>query len=214
MRWTKHFGLAMAIVSMMNISVVPTFAKTYESDAIVEKKTSKKPTLNVSQSRIDTIENKPVDLSNYVSTDKDATISYKGDVDYSKMGTYSVKVTATNKNGSTSSTLSVQVNHDDFYDKVAQAAKDQVGVSQDCTMLVTNALAAGGIQFHGAPEDYLTLGPTTDQPVPGDICVYQGHVALYIGDGQAVHGGYAGNQTVISSVECTNAFIAYVHVSH
>ena len=53
----------------------------------------------------------------------------------------------------------------------------------------------------------------TNNPVPGDICVYQGHVALYIGNGQAVHGGWFGCQTTIYSVECNQPFIGYVHVN-
>ena len=100
-----------------------------------------------------------------------------------------------------------------FYQKISDAALAQVGVNQDCTMLVTNSLAAVGINFHGAPIEYLNLGTLTNNPVPGDICVYQGHVALYIGNGQAVHGGWLGHQTVVSTVECTNAFIGYVHVN-
>ena len=79
-------------------------------------------------------------------------------------------------------------------------------------MLVTNALAAVGINFHGSPEQYLSLGRITSSPVAGDIIVYSGHVAIYLGNGQAVHGGWYGNQTVIESVSCGNALIAYVHV--
>ena len=101
----------------------------------------------------------------------------------------------------------------DFYQRIADAALAQIGVYQDCTMLVTNSLAAVGINFHGAPAAYLSLGPLTNNPVPGDICVYQGHVALYIGNGQAVHGGWYGNQTTIYSVECNQPFIGYVHVN-
>ena len=100
-----------------------------------------------------------------------------------------------------------------FYQRIADAALAQIGVYQDCTMLVTNSLAAVGINFHGAPAAYLSLGPLTNNPVPGDICVYQGHVALYIGNGQAVHGGWFGNQTTIYSVECNQPFIGYVHVN-
>ena len=95
---------------------------------------------------------------------------------------------------------------------IAAAAIAQVGVSQDCTMLVTNSLRAVGISFHGWPEEYLSLGTLTSTPVPGDICVYSGHVAIYIGNGQAVHGGWDGYTTVITSVSCSNAFIGYVHV--
>lgn len=97
------------------------------------------------------------------------------------------------------------------YERIAQAALAQLGVAQDCTMLVTNSLAAVGINFHGWPEEYLSLGPLTDTPVPGDICVYSGHVAIYIGNGQAVHGGWNGGTTAIFSVQCSAPFIGYVH---
>ena len=95
---------------------------------------------------------------------------------------------------------------------IAAAARAQVGASQDCTMLVTNALAAVGINFHGSPEQYLSLGRITSSPVAGDIIVYSGHVAIYIGNGQAVHGGWNGSQTVVTSVSCDKALIGYVHV--
>lgn len=97
------------------------------------------------------------------------------------------------------------------YDKIAQAALAQLGVHQDCTRLVTNSLAAAGIHHHGAPASYLSLGPLTDNPVPGDIIVYQGHVAIYIGNGQAVHGGWNGYTTEIFSVECSTPLIGFVH---
>ena len=96
---------------------------------------------------------------------------------------------------------------------IAAAALNQVGASQDCTMLVTNALAAVGINFHGSPEQYLSLGRITSSPVAGDIIVYSGHVAIYLGNGQAVHGGWLGNQTVLTSVACGQPFIGYVHVN-
>lgn len=97
------------------------------------------------------------------------------------------------------------------YDKIAQAALAQLGRYQDCTMLVTNSLAAVGINFHSGPTGYLSLGPATNNPVPGDIIVYSGHVAIYIGNGQAVHGGWLGSNTVIASVSCGQPLIAYVH---
>ena len=95
---------------------------------------------------------------------------------------------------------------------IAAAALAQVGTTQDCTMLVTNALRAVGINFHGWPENYLSLGTITSSPVAGDIIVYSGHVAIYIGNGQAVHGGWNGSQTVVASVSCDKALIGYVHV--
>ena len=95
---------------------------------------------------------------------------------------------------------------------IASAALAQVGVNQDCTMLVTNSLASVGINFHGWPSDYASLGSWTSSPVAGDIIIYSGHVAIYIGNGQAVHGGWLGYQTVVSSVNCGNALIGYIHV--
>ena len=38
------------------------------------------------------------------------------------------------------------------------------------------------------------------------------YVAIYIGNGQAVHGGWYGSQTVVASVSCDKALIGYVHV--
>ena len=98
-----------------------------------------------------------------------------------------------------------------MYNLIAEAALAQVGVNQDCTMLVTNSLKAVGINFHGAPERYLSLGELTNDPVPGDIIVYSGHVAIYIGNGQAVHGGWNGYTTAVFSVECSAPLIGYVH---
>ena len=88
---------------------------------------------------------------------------------------------------------------------IAEAALAQVGTAQDCTMLVTNALAANGIYYHGWPAGYLSLGTVTDDPQPGDLIYYadggmgMAHIAVYIGNGQAVHGGYNGSETVVAS---------------
>ncbi|MEY8380859.1 NlpC/P60 family protein [Ileibacterium valens] len=122
-----------------------------------------------------------------------------------------VMLTNSSKNGYDYGQDGVGTPNKSAYQKIADAALAQVGVMQDCTMLVTNSLRAVGINFHGWPEEYLSLGPTTNNPVPGDIIVYSGHVAIYIGDGKAVHGGFMGNQTKIWTVECTNPFIAFVH---
>ena len=92
---------------------------------------------------------------------------------------------------------------------IAAAAYAQLGVSQDCTMLVTNALAAAGISFHDWPAGYLSLGSTVgaSQAVPGDLIYYadggmgMAHIAVYIGNGQAIHGGFNGNSTVVAPAE-------------
>lgn len=95
---------------------------------------------------------------------------------------------------------------------IVAAAYAQLGRTQDCTALVSNSLAAVGINFHGWPEDYLSLGTLTSNPVPGDIVVYSGHVAIFVGGGQAIHGGWLGNQTVVGPVNCGNGLIGYVHI--
>ncbi|MDQ0733594.1 NlpC/P60 family protein [Arthrobacter agilis] len=92
---------------------------------------------------------------------------------------------------------------------IAAAAKGQLGVTQDCTRLVSNSLAAAGINFHGWPAGYLSLGRTVSagEAVPGDLIYYadggmgMAHIAVYIGGGQAVHGGFNGNSTVIAPAE-------------
>jgi peptidoglycan DL-endopeptidase CwlO len=90
---------------------------------------------------------------------------------------------------------------------ILSAAYAQLGVMQDCTMLVTNSLAAVGINFHDWPAGYLSLGRTVSaaEAQPGDLIYYadggagMAHIAVYAGNGQAVHGGYNGNQTVVFS---------------
>lgn len=92
---------------------------------------------------------------------------------------------------------------------IAAAAKGQLGVMQDCTRLVSNSLAAAGINFHGWPAGYLSLGRTVSagEAIPGDLIYYAdggmglAHIAVYIGGGQAVHGGFNGNTTVIAPAE-------------
>jgi cell wall-associated NlpC family hydrolase len=88
---------------------------------------------------------------------------------------------------------------------IAAAAYAQIGISQDCTALVSNALAAAGINFHGWPNDYAKLGTPVATPAPGDILIYQDagagvpHVAIYVGNGQAIHGGFNGSTILFSA---------------
>jgi len=91
---------------------------------------------------------------------------------------------------------------------IAAAAYAQLGVSQDCTALATNALAAVGIHYHGWPAGYLSLGRTVSaaEARPGDLAYYQNggmgmaHIAVYVGNGMAVHGGWNGGTTALYSV--------------
>lgn len=86
---------------------------------------------------------------------------------------------------------------------ILAAARGQLGWAQDCTMLVTNALRAVGINFHDWPIGYLSLGyeVSIDQAQPGDLIYYDNagagvpHIAVYAGNGRAIHGGWNGNQT-------------------
>lgn len=149
--------------------------------------------------------------------DKDGVIDFtvEDSTNYQKEGTYSATICAIDERGNEADKkVTIKVKDEEFYQKIADAALAQIGVNQDCTMLVTNSLAAVGINFHGAPYEYSCLGEWTNNPVPGDICIYDGHVALYIGNGQAVHGGWLGYTTIVSTVECTNTFIGYIHVNH
>lgn len=97
---------------------------------------------------------------------------------------------------------------------IASAALAQVGRSQDCTMLVTNSLAAVGIYYHGWPSGYLSLGTIIpySQAMPGDIVVYNGHVAVYIGNGMCVHGGWNGWTTVVYSIYCNSGAFTIVRI--
>jgi cell wall-associated NlpC family hydrolase len=89
-----------------------------------------------------------------------------------------------------------------------------IGQNMSCTALVTAALAARGINFSGWPEDYAHVPGgqvVTDGSLqPGDILIYAytggynggahyDHVALYVGNGQAIHGGYNGYTVALAS---------------
>ena len=87
---------------------------------------------------------------------------------------------------------------------ILSAAEGQIGVNQDCTALVSNALAAVGINHHGWPASYKSLGtPVSAAEAQAGAHAYYAdggagvaHVAIYAGNGQAIHGGWNGNQTV------------------
>ncbi|BCW73556.1 hypothetical protein NicSoilB8_46000 (plasmid) [Arthrobacter sp. NicSoilB8] len=91
---------------------------------------------------------------------------------------------------------------------IAAAAYAQLGVFQDCTALATHALAAAGINFHGLPAGYPSLGHAVSaaEARPGDLTYYRNgglgmaHIAVYVGNDVAVHGGWNGHTTVLYSV--------------
>lgn len=73
--------------------------------------------------------------------------------------------------------------------------------------MTSRALASVGVSWYDWPIGALGLGyqVSAADALPGDILYYVNggggvaHVAVYAGNGQAVHGGYNGNQTVETS---------------
>lgn len=73
------------------------------------------------------------------------------------------------------------------------AAMAQIGIREDCTAMVENALRALGYEVGDlGPMQFVQYGVQVDpsQIQPGDIMMRSGHVAIYAGDGMAVHGGF------------------------
>ena len=111
-------------------------------------------------------QNEAFDINRYVSLNEEGTVTVTKNVDTTNTGTFITTIKAKDIAGNVSE-KDVTVNVEkDFYQRIADAALAQIGVYQDCTMLVTNSLAAVGINFHGAPAAYLSLGPLTNNPVP------------------------------------------------
>ena len=132
-----------------------------------------------------------------------------------KAGTYKFTITAKDSSGNTSSKdFTVKVNKKKtYYGKdantsgykgasyIVNAAYAQLGEKQDCTRLVSDSLAAAGIYFHGWPIEYFALGYeiSASQAKPGDLIYYanggggRAHIAVYVGNGMSIHGGWHGN---------------------
>ena len=93
-------------------------------------------------------------------------------------------------------------------DRISSSAQELVGVTDGlwCTQVVQQALANAGVSdaYQLWPDQYQGVyGYYTDSPLAGDLIYYNNggrgvdHIAVYIGNGQAVHGNYNG-KTVIS----------------
>lgn len=125
------------------------------------------------QDRYDILQGDDFDLSKEIKVSdetEDVSVDVQGTIDTTTAGSYTATIIATDDAGNQAS-RKVQVVVDkkedpNFYQKIADAALAQIGVHQDCTMLVTNSLKAVGINFHGAPSAYLSLGDLTNNPVP------------------------------------------------
>ncbi len=94
-------------------------------------------------------------------------------------------------------------------DRISSSAQGLVGVTDGlwCTQVVQQALANAGVSdaYQLWPDQYQGVyGYYTDSPQAGDLIYYNNggrgvdHIAVYIGNGQAVHGNYNG-KTVIAN---------------
>ena len=99
--------------------------------------------------------------------------------------------------------------------RIAAEAQKLVGVTDGlwCTQVVQQALANAGVSdaYQLWPDQYAgQYGYYTNDPQVGDLLYYNNggrgvdHIAIYIGNGQAVHGNYEG-KTVIASAYLSTA---------
>jgi len=82
-------------------------------------------------------------------------------------------------------------------------ARAQIGVAQDCTALVQNVLRGLGLSVGNlGPMDFARFGVRVplSEARAGDLLLRPGHVAVYAGNGVAVHGGFSGS-TVETSID-------------
>ncbi|MDK1358660.1 LysM peptidoglycan-binding domain-containing protein [Arthrobacter sp. zg-Y1219] len=96
------------------------------------------------------------------------------------------------------------------------SAQSQMGAMQDCTVLVEVALRAAGHSVGDlSPAQLAAYGTPVTDPQPGDIAFYAdggmgfAHIAIYTGNGQAIHSGWNGNQTVEQSANVGSGAVYY-----
>jgi len=86
---------------------------------------------------------------------------------------------------------------------LANSAMKYVGYGWDCTRLVEQALRDIGYGIGDVgPMGFGSVGTVFSNPgdvQPGDIMMRGGHVAIYVGDGLALHGGYNGRVVLIGT---------------
>lgn len=79
------------------------------------------------------------------------------------------------------------------------SARAQLGATQDCTILVEQALRSIGKPVGDlAPAQFHQYGTPVATPQAGDLIISSGHVGVYIGGGQAISSGMNGvNETIV-----------------
>lgn len=82
------------------------------------------------------------------------------------------------------------------------------GVSFDCSGLTQWCYAQAGISIPRTSSEQLAAGTIVTDPQPGDICWTQGHVAIYIGNGQMIEAQKPGTLVCVSSVRA-NYYVRY-----
>jgi peptidoglycan DL-endopeptidase CwlO len=82
---------------------------------------------------------------------------------------------------------------------IVASARAQLGATQDCTVLVEQALRSVGKSVGDlAPAQFHQYGTPVSAPQPGDLIISAGHVGVYIGGGQAISSGMNGvNETIV-----------------
>lgn len=82
---------------------------------------------------------------------------------------------------------------------IVASAQSQLGATQDCTVLVEQALRSVGKSVGDlAPAQFYQYGTPVSSPQPGDLMISGGHVGVYIGGGQAISSGMNGvNETIV-----------------
>ncbi|MFE5837647.1 LysM peptidoglycan-binding domain-containing protein [Arthrobacter sp. NPDC056493] len=82
---------------------------------------------------------------------------------------------------------------------IVASARAQLGATQDCTVLVEQALRSVGKSVGDlAPAQFYQYGTPVSSPRPGDLMISGGHVGVYIGGGQAISSGMNGvNETIV-----------------
>ena len=107
--------------------------------------------------------------------------------------------------------------------RIAAEAQKLVGVTDGlwCTQVVQQALANAGVSdaYQLWPDQYAgQYGYYTNDPQVGDLLYYNNggrgvdHIAIYIGNGQAVHGNYEGKTVIASAYLSTAASPQFIRV--